>query len=266
MRHQFLQFFVIFSFFIICPPAFSDDWREQKGEHFIILYPSSVGTTWARRVLSESEKYYDTIADKIGYARYQNFWTWSNRAKILIYPDQETFTQETGQPAWSRGGAGRDSGLLRSRHIVTYKQEENFLDGVLPHEISHLILRDFIGKQHIPLWLNEGVAQLQERGKKAVANQIMRNAVQKEEYLLFSTLLTLDIRKEQDTNKVRIFYAQSVSIIDFLIQTYGSSKFGQFCRHLKNGKNLEQALRATYTSSIDSIADLQRQWVGSMRY
>jgi len=266
VKFYWIKIFVVFVSIILCQPAFCDDWREQKGEHFIISYPSSVSDSWARMVLREAEKYYDKIANKIGYARYQDFWTWNNRVKVLIYSDQATFTQETGLPAWARGGAGREANLMRSRHIVTYKQEEGFLDGVLPHEISHLILRDFIGSQKIPLWLDEGVAQMHEKNKQAVANQIMRDAVSKGQYLAFSDLLQQDIRSEQDVIKVRIFYAQSISIIDFLLRSYGSNKFGQFCHHLKNGKNLEQALRATYTSSIKSISELERRWAGYMSY
>jgi len=268
MRRRWLLagLFVIFFIGGIPRAVFSQEWKEVKGKHFIIQYPVSVGTSWARRVLSASERYYDKIASQIGYARYQNFWTWNERVKVLIYPDKATFSQETGQPAWSRGGAGRDAGLTHSRHIVTYKQEEGFLDGVLPHEISHLIIRDFIGSTRaVPLWLDEGLAQLYDGSKRAIARQIMREAVRQGRYLSFTTLLTQDIRTEHDETKVRIFYAQSISVIDFLIQSYGNNKFGQFCRYLKNGKTLEEALRATYTSFINSIADLEKRWVEYMQ-
>ncbi len=263
------KFFIIFltlSFCSLFHIAFADSFREQKGKHFIIFYPSSVESSWAKEVLNQSERYYNTIANTLGYSRYQDFWTWNNRVQIIIYPNQETFTSETGLPSWARGGAGRDKRLFNSRRIITYKQEEDFLDGVLPHEISHLILQDFLGNQPIPLWLNEGVAQLSERRKKVMAHQIMRNAVKKGQYLSFQTLFTQDIRYEKDRDKVRIFYAQSISIIDFLIQTYGSIKFGYFCRYLKNGKTLEQALGATYTSSIRSVSDLEKRWVEYMKH
>ncbi|VAX35347.1 hypothetical protein MNBD_UNCLBAC01-30 [hydrothermal vent metagenome] len=264
--YRYFLFCIISFIFCLQTNVSAETWKEEKGKHFIVQYSSPTSKQWARRLLRKSEQYYDTIAKTIGYARYENFWTWNERVKVIVYPNKDIFLQETGQPAWSRGGAGRHKTAIHSRLIVTYKQEDGFFDGILPHEISHLMLNDFLGSGvPIPLWLDEGIAQLQEPTKRMVAHQIMRNSVRQGDYISFASLMSQDIRGETDTKKVKIFYAQSISIIDFLIKKYGSNKFGQFCRQLKNGKTLEEALRATYTLSIESVDALEQRWVEYMR-
>lgn len=49
-----------------------------------------------------AEEYYHKIAYQIGYARYGNFWTWNDRVRIIVYPDQKVFMMETQQPFGQR--------------------------------------------------------------------------------------------------------------------------------------------------------------------
>ncbi len=239
------------------------DWQELKGKHFVVIYSLEGNRKSARTILRRAEEYYDKIARSIGYSRYAHFWTWEERVKIVIFPDQDTFRSATGQPAWSLGYAVRDSQLFRSRIIVTYRHEFDFLDGLLPHEISHLIIRDFIGfEAEIPVWFDEGVAQLFDADKKIQARDFMQNMVEAGSYVPFSILHSWDVRREKDPQKVMVFYAQSVSVVDFLITRYGSDAFGRLCREMKDGKNFEEALRSAYTNTIDSLADLEAKWLG----
>lgn len=255
---------VVASFFVMAVPPLgcaAGQWQELKAEHFIAYYNFKEDLPNIQLILRKAEEYYKRIAEQIGYSRYSNFWTWEDRAKIIIFPDQQTFIRNTGQPAWSAGYSGRDSELFHSRIIVTYRQEQDFLYGLLPHEIGHLILHDFVGfDTPVPLWFDEGVAQLQEINKKDLANQFMRPLAQQKHHVPFPVIMNWDIRKESDTAKVKIFYAQSLSMVDFMIKNYGSSAFGNLCRNFKEGKNMEGALRAAYASSIDSLNAFERRW------
>ena len=250
--------------FIIVPRSFAWEWHEMKGKHFIVYYQASSDRYLAQKTLRKAEDYYRRIGEEIGLTRYGNFWTWEDRAKIAIFADQKTFMQKTGAPAWSIGFVDRktrDSHIFKSRTIVTYKQEYNFFDGLLPHEISHLILHDFIPARNIPVWFDEGVAQIQEAHKSDYANQLMRVLVARGNFIDFGTLFLWDISDEKDKIKVDIFYAQSLSIVEFLINTYGSGAFARLCRNLSDGHRFDEALRKAYSGNIKSIADLQDKWV-----
>ena len=243
--------------------ADAGNWREMKGDHFIVRYRKT-DESLADKVLSKAEEYYKRIADQLGYPRYSNFWTWNDRVHIIIYPNQQSFHEETRQPEWSKGYASRHSELFESKVIVTYRQEEDFLEGLLPHEISHLILRDMIGFDHsIPIWFDEGVAQLQE-SHQDIMKRIMRYLVENNQYIPFDVFREINIGVETDTRKVMIFYAQSYCVVDYLLNVEGREAFVMMCRGLKNGKDFWEALRSAYFPHFESWKDLQDKWVQFM--
>lgn len=255
--------------------AQESEWQEIKGHHFVVYYGPSEDLEAARQVLRKAEEYYRKIGDQIGYTRYSNFWTWDERVRIFMFHDQESFIHGTGQPVWIAGYVDRDAQLFESYTIMTYKQEENFYDGLLPHEISHLIMRDFISPPQksqygrtpdrpIPVWLDEGVAQLQETYKYEIAEDMMRVLVHKGQHIPFEMFVRWDIRTEKEPVKIKAFYAQSLMVVRFLINTYGSSVFGRFCRSLRDGKTLEEALRSAYSNRILSVPELEKKWIQFM--
>ena len=124
-----------------------------------------------------------------------------------------------------------------------------------------MILHDFIPARNIPVWFDEGVAQIQEAHKSAYANKLMRVLVSRGNFINFGTLFVWDISEERDKIKVDIFYAQSLSIVEFMINKYGSGAFARLCRNLSDGQHFEEALRKAYSGNITSIADLQEKWV-----
>ena len=237
-----------------------EDWYELKETHFIIKYKESKDVSLAHDILRKAEEYYNKIAYQIGYARYQDFWTWDDRVKIILFSDQKSFTDTTGQPEWSAGFASRHSNLFKSRAIVTFKQENNFLEGLLPHEISHLIFRDMIGfDRDIPVWLDEGVAQLPE-SHQDIMERVMRYLVGQNQHIPFDQFFAMDIQKETDGQKVMIYYAQSYTLVKYMIKSQGQDAFFELCRNLREGKNFEEALRSSFYPSIESLHDLEKKW------
>ena len=57
---------------------------------------------------------------------------------------------------------------------------------------------------------------------------------------------------------LELFYLQSVSIVDFLIEKYGTKKFTTFCRNLRDAKTLNEALSSTYR--LKDIQELEEEW------
>ena len=249
------------------PVDYSDfsKWQTIRGEHFVVYFYDKEYGTMAAHVLSKAEGYYDKVAYQIGYARYGNFWTWEDRVKIFIFPDRFSFFSTTGQKQWSKGYAVRDSKLFESRAIVTFKQEDGFVDNLLPHEIGHLIVKDFIGfDRPLPVWFDEGVAQQQEILDSA-QEQAITSLTKSGQYIPFDIFQNLDIRRETDEIKVAIFYAQSRSVIEFLIKVYGQDAFQRMCINLRDGMDLSQALSNAYPASIESVAALGQKWVRHMQ-
>jgi hypothetical protein len=240
-------------------------WLQLKDTHFIIYFQEDRDAPVARKILREAERYYQRIGTTIGFTRYSNFWTWDNRARIFLFADKEVFLAETGQPEWSTGYVNKDAYAIIGRMIVTYRQEEDFFDGLLPHEIGHLILHEFVKDAHIPSWFDEGVAQLYEAGKSEQAFRIIRTWVSQDQFIRFQDLMRWDIQQETDPVKVALFYAQSQTIVEFLIKQYGSDAFGRLCRNIRDGKSFEASLYNVYPNTVPTLADLEKKWVSFMK-
>lgn len=276
---RFLILCVLSSLCFLLPPAetYADNWQELKSEHFFVYFKNSPDV--AKDVLEKAELYYRRIANDLGYARYSGFWTWDNRVKIYIYPDHESFIRATNQPVWSQGMAD-----YHTKRIISYAWSRGFVESLLPHEMAHLIFRDFVGfKGEIPLWLEEGVAQWAESFKRDYIRTLAQQAYKDNLILPLKDMMVLDIRKVREDDKVYItpvvtrdnqkgvmflsgdklvnaFYLQAVSLVDFLIQRFGSERFIGFCRQLRDGKALEEALKFSYPMHMRDIAGLEKEW------
>jgi hypothetical protein len=151
------------------------------------------------------------------------------------------------------------------KEIITYRWNENFLDGLLPHELTHLIFRDFVGfparGEGIPLWIDEGIAEWQEASKKGKAEKIVRGLIARRENIPIEELMRLDIREVDDYVLTRNFYAQAITLVGYMMDEYGGGKFTLFCRALRDGKNVDEALASVYRDSIDNVSALERKWI-----
>jgi hypothetical protein len=237
-------------------------WLQFKGDHFVVLCASSDDEDVSRDILNHAEDYYNDIADDIGYSRYHNFWTWDNRVKIILFHDQGSYVRETGQPPWSQGFASIYSELFKSRIIVAYRDQPDFLNVILPHEITHLILHDFIGfDRPIPRFFDEGVAQLEQKDDSLSHMDVVSHLITGGNIIPLQELLTYDLAAHKnDVRSVSIFYVESLYIVDFLVKTYGKDAFKEICRQLRDGKSFETALKDTYYPTIDSMQTLQQKW------
>jgi hypothetical protein len=248
---------LLFAGMFFLSPGFAvaaENWKELKGEHFLVFYLEN--PVFAQEVLTRAERYYQRIASDLGYSRYANFWQWENRAKIYIYRNHAEFLSATGKSPWIHGTAFYDK-----REIVSYKWDQGFLDMLLPHELSHLIFRDFVGfKGEVPLWLDEGVAQWEEIQRRKQAIEAVKVLITKKEYVPLRELTRIDSSSEKDPVLSAKLYAQAASLVGYLIEKYGPSKFAMFCQQLRDGQSLDAALSFAYTGSIQNTEELEKKW------
>lgn len=230
-----------------------DKWNIQKSTHFVIYY-KDVPSDFVGKVIDKAEDCYNNIANGLGFTRY-NFWLWDERAKIYIYNDIEEYKAATGQPNWSSGCVS-----VRDKTIKTYPVAAGFFDSLLPHELGHIIFREFVGfdNRNIPLWLDEGVAAYQETTKRYAAKAYVRKAVKDNKFMPLDKLSGVNVMLINDQKEVEAFYFEAVAIIDFLISQFGNSSFLSFSKALRDGKTLDEAI--SYAYPYKDLADLSRTW------
>lgn len=263
---MFLKRYIIFllaiTSFLFCfyVYALEKDFKEKRSTHFIVYYKKGVDQDFINDIIETAEEYYDEIASNLGYYRYK-FWLWDDRAKIYIFTDQLSFQKETNQPSWSGGCAS-----YHEKKIWTYPHASGFFDSILPHELGHIIFREFVGfGYNIPLWFEEGIASYQEKSKRYAAKNTVKELLSKNQLLSIEELSVIKSARDIiDKETAEVFYAEAVNIIYFLISKYGAYRFAKLCKNLKENTSLDKALRKTYYN-IKNTQDLNKEWIRYLR-
>ncbi len=252
-RVAFLTILIVGCFFPLC---FADsEWNEAKGKHFIIYYQTTPAL--AEETLTQAENIYSDEVRYFGSIPEQGFWSWENRCKIYLYDSQSTYLSATGQPEWSDGFAD-----VKERAIISYENAPDFLDTVLPHEMAHLIFRDFVevGNRQVPRWLDEGFAISQEKRARIYLDEAIKRAVSLGRSIPLREFNRLSALHSTPADQARLFYAQAQSVTRFLLEGRDSSHFLNFCRSLRDGKNFKEALQKGYQTEFSSEDVFEKKW------
>lgn len=248
---------ICFLVIVLSATAFSEEerWSQLNSTHFIVYY-KDVPRDFIDEVINSAEDYYQDITRELGFTRYK-YWLWEERAKIYIYNDEDEYRQASGKPAWASGHAD-----YKSKTIYTYPLAWGFFDTLLPHELGHIIFREFVGYQNkaIPLWLDEGVATSQEKARRWGADKLVKKAIDEDRFMPLDKLTEIRSLNGLESDKINLFYSESASIVYYLISNYGRYSFMDLCRSLREGKSLDEAIDAAY-SRFNDLEELNYVWV-----
>ncbi len=235
-----------------------DEWQESRSSHFYVYYKNAP-EDFVDTVQEAAEEYYQEITDNLGFTRHRG-WSFDDRAKIYIYSDKQDYIESARQAHWSSASV-----MSRSKVIRTYPSAYGFFDTTLPHELGHIIFREFIGmKARIPLWLEEGVAMYQEKAKRWGVNNDVRAALEDQTFIPVPELNHVRLTSGTDRSTVDLFYAEAASLVYYLITEFGQHRFVRFCRKLERGTPFLTALTRTYIR-FDDLEDLNRSWVNYLK-
>ncbi len=245
-------FLLIILFFMpafACAEVSASFWQTKKSPHFIIYYQESADD-FVNELAASAENYYNSIVDELGFRR-MDFWSWDDRAKVYLFNNSADYLNETGGAAWSGAQVS-----VKRRMIKTFIGQKAFFDSILPHELTHIIFREFVGtKTDLPLWLDEGIACSQEKSSLISRMESARTLVKQEAYLKFDKLFEI-----YDSTLIvpYVFYSESASIIVFLLKKYDQELFLDFSRKLRDGIQWKNALLSAYHFS--NFEEMESAW------
>ena len=234
------------------------DLKQLRSEHFIIYYHKDAGERYAYKVKDLCERYYRKVTQEFNLVR-DELWLWENRAVIYIAADRDDYVQRFPCPSWS--GACVD---YTNKKIYTYPDQYRF-EPVLAHELTHIILREYIGKNNLPLWLDEAIAVYMEDkyGGKYYEQSlpVIKEHIKNDTYIKFSKLMQMNsiVLNMQSRDNVDLFYLEVFSISNFLVKRYGRDNFAHFLFFLKNGFTVEEAI-SKGIPAVRNIEDLEDKW------
>ena len=182
---------------------------------------------------------------------------WRKAVPIFLMANRATYLAKSGMPEWSVGMTHMDmiGDGLAVRCIAIYQTTPDLLKKTLPHEVAHVVMSSLIRHStRTPLAIHEGFAVSMEPGFDRSAHTPL---------LLYSrftgTLIPLRelFMQKRVGARVRLFYAESASIVGFLVDLKGWETFFRFAEAV-NRRNLDLAVGKFYP--YRSVEELEKAW------
>jgi hypothetical protein len=204
------------------------------------------------------------IAEAARRAMYQR-WAgppagdWSPRCDVYLHATGAEYAKATGKSAENCGHAtvGTRAGQPVSRRIDLRADEPGLLDIVLPHETTQVVLAELFADQPLPRWALVGMAALAESPEGVARYQRAVPGLLKEKKL-FAVGPFLERGEFPDPDAVTAFYAESVSLVAYLVELKGPKAFTAFVREAPR-RGYARALATHY--GFKDPAELQDRWV-----
>ena len=256
LRRSFGRIFGVGALFLFLPfvacASEGGGWRESKSEHFEVFY-NKAPDYFVKSVIREAEAIYRRTTYSLGFTRSKG-WIAGDQVRIYIFDGSKEYSRASGLP-WSGASVS-----VAQRTIKTFPSANGFFDSTLPHELGHIVFRDFVGfNADIPLWLDEGVAVYQEQSGRLGADQAVRAALKSGKFIPLGDLGQTRIDRSFPNGRIKLAYAESASVVAYLIDHGETYRFVRFCRELKDGRRFDWALNKAYMK-FKNISDLEQAW------
>jgi hypothetical protein len=129
------------------------------------------------------------------------------------------------------------------------------------HEVAHIVIRQAAGDSFsIPDWLNEGTAVYAQSQPLPGQRQAIEQAIASGQ--VFSVRSLSSASAGALSERVFLFYGQSWSIVNFLVDEYGEERFAELFRAFADGASTAEALDQVYGFNQDGLENAWRASVG----
>jgi hypothetical protein len=222
-------------------------WQNLTGtvpqDGALTLFWYTGGDSFARELMDACQEGLARLTQDIG--------TYPERPiKIYIYAsDSDLKGAMISSNEWSGGVAFTDFGIIA---INIPPSELDWGKKALVHELTHLVVRQatFGPYGQLPLWLDEGLAMYNEGELDPVFRSYLEEAISKDELISVRSLCS---PFSAYSEKASLSYAESYSIVEYLLDNYGQGKMLDLLALLKQGSTYGEALTAVYGFDIDGL-------------
>ncbi len=222
-------------------PPVETGWQIVEGANFRVLHrnQSALAADVAR------------TAESVRTAMYERWFgpapTWAPKCDIYL----NGATGSVKSTVASRGDQ------VVSRRIDLRADAPTLLDGPLPHEVTQVLLADLFADQPLPRWALVGMAGLSESSREVGRYRQAIPGLLKEKKL-FKVEPFLERTDFPTADSITAFYAESVSLVAYLVELRGPKAFAAFLREGPR-RGYAKALNSHY--GIKDAAELQDKWL-----
>ncbi len=178
--------------------------------------------------------------------------------KLYIYSDTQDLRGAMIDPQEWTGGVA----FTRYGTIAIGIASDNLYWGkrAVTHELTHLVIHQMTLNPYnnLPTWLDEGLAMHTEGMLELEFTTYLNKAIAEKSLISVRSLSSpFSAYAEQSY----LSYAQSYSLVDFLISKYGQAKMLELLLTFRQGSSYDGALEKVYGFDMDTLDNLWRDYV-----
>jgi hypothetical protein len=155
---------------------------------------------------------------------------------------------------WTGGVAFTDFGIIA---IGIPPSELDWGKKALVHELTHLVVRQatFSPYGQLPVWLDEGLAMYSEGELEPDFRACLEGGISEDDLISVRSLCS---PFSAYLEEACLSYAESYSLVEYLLDNYGQGKMLNLLALLKQGSTYDEALTEVYGFDIDGLDALWR--------
>jgi hypothetical protein len=180
--------------------------------------------------------------------------------RIYIYADSQDLREAVlFEAEWTGGLAYPDHRIVL---IGVSPSELSWGRQTIAHEMAHVLVGERVHASYssMPNWLSEGLAVVAEGGLDEYSQQGLEQAIAED--TLFS-VRSLNGGFTEQSDRVFLAYAESYSLVAYLIDRYGQASMLALLDRLQQGFRTDHALEQVYSFDTDGLEIEWRQAVGA---
>ncbi|MBI2847332.1 MAG: peptidase MA domain-containing protein [Chloroflexi bacterium] len=228
------------------------NWRKLE-QGYITLFWYSGDDSFALSLMDAAQKALVKLEADTGA-------TIRKQVQIYVYANSDALKSALVFPQeWTGGVAFSGSSIIALGISVTQLEWGR---RALAHELAHLVVHHMTFNCYVdlPTWLDEGLAMYAEGPMEGGYRALLEKAIADDTLI---SVRSLSSSFPASAQEAQLAYAESYSLVNYLVQSYGRDKMFELLRASKAGNTYDEALRRTYGFDTDGLNSLWRAWLGA---
>ena len=224
------------------------DWHElDAGKVRLFYYGASEAR--AQQLLDTAITALTRISEEIGVVP-------DRTIKIYVYNSKSDMADALASRSSIYDAFTTTLGVVISEDTLLLLGPAAGVEETTNHELTHIVVGEATDNPFhapIPRWLDEGLAMYNEGSLPDYNRQALMDAIRGDALISVRSLSAYT----GDPGLVDLFYGESYSIVEYLLDTYGRDQMVELLGVFKRGSHQEDALQEVYGFGLN---DLDAQW------
>lgn len=218
-------------------------WQERS-ERGVTVFWYEGDAAFGEGLIETSTRTLDRLEQEIGA-------TVEDAVKVYIYANTNDMRSalQTNNVEWVGGQAWPGLGLIVGTVAPGDLDEAR---RIIPHELSHQVLHQAVENPYggLPLWFDEGLAVYNQETPDTFFPIIIERAATTDQLIPLDALAS---SFPADTDRALLSYAQSHSVVAYMIETYGNEKMAELVATFQQAVPVEAAIPQVLGVSVDEL-------------